>query len=149
MTKRTRSDNKSFIGWGGTKRIATLGVSRLIVFAFAIAGYPTANIQRADGAEAGMAAQAAATVTNGSLASIQITFAGSGYGAPPNVSFLGGGGSGASALAQVFQGALSAINIQNPGSGYTNAPIVVVDPPAPPVIQATLAISLIPRLVVR
>jgi formylglycine-generating enzyme required for sulfatase activity len=91
-------------------------------------------------------ATAVATITNGSVATIEITDGGSGYVAPPNVAFIDGGGSGASALAQVTAGAVSAILLETSGSGYTSAPAVAIDPPPPLIPPAVLSISLIPRL---
>src|SRR5262252_5502593 len=130
MTSEKGGVNKSIIGWAKTKQIKpALRAFRLIVVAFTITCCFAAYIQRAAAQQPAKAARAVATVTNGSLASIQVTFGGSGYTNPPKVSFLGGGGTNAGALAQIFEGAVTAINIQNPGVGYTNAPLVVVDPP--------------------
>jgi formylglycine-generating enzyme required for sulfatase activity len=92
-------------------------------------------------------ATAVATVTNGEVTSIVVTSGGSGYSAPPGVTFVGGGGTGASAVAQVSGGAVTNIVIDMPGSGYTNAPIVAISPP-PQIIPATLSITLVPELVI-
>src|SRR5882672_2169694 len=106
------------------------------------------TLSRGLGAESQQAATAVATVTNGSLDSVTVTSGGSGYTAPPAVTFVGGGGTGASAIAQISDAVVTAIVIQSPGSGYTNAPVVSVDPPAPQVTPATLNISLVPKLTI-
>jgi len=106
------------------------------------------TLSRGLGAESQQAATAVATVTNGSLDSVTLTSGGSGYTAPPAVTFVGGGGTGASAIAQISDGVVTAIIIQSPGSGYTDAPAVSVDPPAAQVTPATLNISLVPKLTI-
>jgi type II secretory pathway pseudopilin PulG len=49
---------------------------------------------------------------------------GTGYAAPPAVTFSGGGGSGAAATARVLNGGIVAIDVTAGGSGYTSAPTV-------------------------
>jgi hypothetical protein len=66
-------------------------------------------------------ATASAVVTNGSVTSINITDAGSGYVAPPNVT-IAGYGAGAVATAEISGGSVTAINVINGGSGYTDDP---------------------------
>jgi hypothetical protein len=61
-----------------------------------------------------------ATVTNG----------GFGYGNSPNITFVGGGGSGASGFATVSNGVVTDITVTNAGYGYTSVPSVVIDPPS-------------------
>jgi formylglycine-generating enzyme required for sulfatase activity len=100
------------------------------------------------GAYAQQAATAVANVAEGAVTSIVVTFGGAGYGAPPNVTLVGGGGTGATAVAQVSSGAVVNIIVASRGSGYTNAPVVAIDPPPPPITPATLSISMIPMLVV-
>jgi hypothetical protein len=58
-----------------------------------------------------------------------ITNGGFGYGNVPNVSFVGGGGSGASGYGIVSNGVLTGITVTNAGSGYTSLPAVVIDAP--------------------
>jgi len=68
-----------------------------------------------------------AIITNsstGTVNSITIGAAGTGYATPPTVSITGGGGSGATATASVSGGLVTAITITNPGSGYTSTPTV-------------------------
>jgi formylglycine-generating enzyme required for sulfatase activity len=112
----------------------------LIEFSLALAWCLDAHAQQA--------ATAVATETNGSVASIEVTSGGSSYGAPPTVTLVGGGGTGASAVAQVSGGAVINIILESPGSGYTNAPIVAIAPPPPPIIPATLSIGMVPELVI-
>ena len=77
-----------------------------------------------------------------------ITSGGSGYVSPPNVIFVGGGGTGASAITQVSGGSVTSIIIQSHGSGYTNAPIVDIDPPPPRITPAVLSLSMSPKLTI-
>jgi hypothetical protein len=62
----------------------------------------------------------------GTVSAIAIGAGGSGYSAPPAVSFSGGGGQGAEAVAEVTAGVVTAIRITNPGWGYTSAPTVTL-----------------------
>jgi len=73
---------------------------------------------------------------------------GSGYTAAPTVTLIGGDGTGATAQAIVGDGSVSAIVVLTPGSGYADAPVVAIDPPPPPVLPATLSISLVPKLTI-
>ena len=57
---------------------------------------------------------------------------------PPQVFFLGGGGSGAAGVATVQNGVVTGVKITSTGSGYTSAPRVLVA--APPGVP-TLSIS--------
>lgn len=67
-------------------------------------------------------ATATATTVDGVVTNIQITNAGSGYTAPPNVTIVGYG-AGASAVAEISDaGAVSAITIIDGGSGYKLIP---------------------------
>lgn len=100
------------------------------------------------GAQAQHMAVAVATVVSGSVNSITVTDGGAGYGAPPAVALVGGGGSGASVVALVNNGTVSAIILLAQGSGYTSAPVVAIDPPPPPVTPAALNISLVPKLTI-
>ena len=58
-----------------------------------------------------------------------VTDGGSGYVAPPVVTFSGGGGSGAAAQASIADGRVVKISVLQAGSGYTNAPAIVIDSP--------------------
>ena len=60
---------------------------------------------------------------------VVVTNAGFGYGNIPNISFVGGGGSGALAFATVSNGIVTGITVTNAGYGYTNIPAVVIGPP--------------------
>ena len=112
----------------------------LILLALAMAWCQAALAQRG--------ATAVATVTNGSVAGVMVTDGGSGYAAPPTVTFVGGGGTGASATAQASGGAVTAIIIQTAGMGYTSAPVVAIDPPPPTNTPAALSLSLIPKVLI-
>ena len=58
-----------------------------------------------------------------------VTNGGSGYTTPPQVQFIGGGGSGASGTVTVSNGQVTAITMTNAGAGYTSPPAVLIDPP--------------------
>ena len=57
-----------------------------------------------------------------------VTAGGTGFTAPPTISFSGGGGSGAAAIASIHRptGALTGIQMTNRGSGYTSNPTVTI-----------------------
>jgi hypothetical protein len=79
------------------------------------------------------AGQAKATVVNGFVVGAEITDAGFGYKSPPQVYFLGGGGSGAAGVATVQNGVVTGVRITSTGSGYTSAPrVLVAAPPGVP-----------------
>ena len=84
------------------------------------------------------ATQAKATTVNGFVVGVEITDNGIGYQSPPQVFFLGGGGSGAAGVATVQNGVVTGVKITSTGSGYTSAPRVLVA--APPGVP-TLSIS--------
>ena len=98
------------------------------------------------GAQAQRTATAVATVADGWVATITVTDGGAGYVTPPNVTLMGGGGTGATASALVTNGVVVQIVILTSGNGYTTAPAVTIDPPAPGIQPATLSISLVPVL---
>ncbi len=62
------------------------------------------------------------------VTSVNIPAAGTGYIAPPAVTFSGGNGTGATAFAEINldTGALTAIRVTSPGVGYTTAPAVTL-----------------------
>jgi len=66
------------------------------------------------------------TLTGGSIASITVGTAGSGYTTAPNVAFSGGSGSGATATAVIATNTVAAIAITNGGTGYSSAPTLAV-----------------------
>ena len=74
-------------------------------------------------------ATATATTSGGFVTIINVDNGGSGYVSIPNVSILGGGGSGATATASIGGGMVTEILVDSPGSGYTSQPVVVIDPP--------------------
>ena len=69
-----------------------------------------------------MVAIAKASSVDGVITSIQITNAGSGYIAAPNVTIVGLG-SGAKAEAEIINGSVSAINVIEGGTGYVPNPL--------------------------
>ncbi len=58
--------------------------------------------------------------------SVAVTNGGSGYTAPPAISFTGGGGGGAVANAVMSGGSVTGILLSNVGAGYTAAPTVTI-----------------------
>ncbi|BCM88823.1 adhesin BmaC autotransporter [Abditibacteriota bacterium] len=60
------------------------------------------------------------------VASIPVATGGSGYIAPPVVTFTGGGGTGATAVANLTGGVVTSITITSAGTGYTSAPTVAL-----------------------
>ena len=69
-------------------------------------------------------ATATALISTGSVTGINWTAAGTGYAAPPTVTFTGGGGTGAAAQVTLLIGSISSVTILNGGTGYTSAPFV-------------------------
>lgn len=55
---------------------------------------------------------------------VQLTNPGSGYTVAPQVSFIGGGGSGAKAFATIGNGIVGIITVTNGGSGYVTPPTI-------------------------
>ena len=73
-----------------------------------------------------------ATMTNGFVVGVIVTYGGFGYANTPQVQFVGGGGSGAQAVAVVSNGVVTAIQVLAAGSNYTSAPLVLIGPPSLP-----------------
>ena len=71
-------------------------------------------------------ATAVATILNGTVSSISMTNAGSGYTIAPNVVFTGGGGTGAEAIVSINDSLnyINGIYITNVGRNYTSVPTV-------------------------
>jgi len=63
---------------------------------------------------------------SGQVVSISLTTGGSGYTAPPSVSFSGGGGNGAAGVAHMAGTQVESVVITNGGTGYTSAPTVTL-----------------------
>ena len=63
---------------------------------------------------------------SGQVVSLSLTTGGSGYTAPPAVSFSGGGGTGASGIAHMAGTQVESVVITNGGTGYTAAPTVTI-----------------------
>ena len=64
--------------------------------------------------------------SSGKVVAISMTTGGSGYTAPPTVSFSGGGGTGASGVAHMAGTQVESVVITNGGTGYTSAPTVTI-----------------------
>lgn len=75
-----------------------------------------------------------AEIINGFLVKLSVTDAGRGYGFPPKVTILGGGGSGATAVATIEDGKVVGLSITAAGSGYSSNPEVLIAPPQPEVV---------------
>ena len=85
-------------------------------------------------------------ISDGRITRIVVEDRGSGYLTVPNVTIIGGGGSGATATAVIANGVVTAINITNGGSGYVLPPRVNIAEPAAPESgqlnrQATASVS--------
>jgi len=63
---------------------------------------------------------------SGQVVSISMTTGGSGYTAPPSVTFSGGGGAGAVGVAHMAGTQVESVVMTNGGSGYTSAPTVTI-----------------------
>lgn len=63
---------------------------------------------------------------SGQVVSISMTTGGSGYTAPPTVTFSGGGGTGAVGVAHMAGTLVESVVITNGGTGYTSAPTVIL-----------------------
>ena len=88
-------------------------------------------------------ASANATIVNGFVVSVDVKDRGEGYVTPPEITFVGGGGSGAYATAVLTNGTIDHIVVLDAGSGYTSAPTVVISSPSQPVITELM---MIPRI---
>jgi hypothetical protein len=79
-----------------------------------------------NGTNFGVAAQANAVVTDGVVTSVSVTNAGSGYQAPPLITFVGNG-AGATATSTIgADGVLTGINLVTGGSGYRPNPYTML-----------------------
>lgn len=67
---------------------------------------------------AGTGGAVIANLGNGSIASLAVGAAGSGYTSPPNVAITGGGGTGATATANLTATSLASATVTVGGSGY-------------------------------
>jgi formylglycine-generating enzyme required for sulfatase activity len=89
---------------------------------------------------------AAATVANGFVIDITVTYGGSGYTVAPEVSITGGGGSGATAQAVIANGSVTDFEMISAGAGYTSVPLVVI---APPLASTIETIQMAPMLTIQ
>ena len=69
----------------------------------------------------GTPAQATAVVEDGVVTSINVTYAGQGYQAPPLIEIVGEG-AGATAVSTLLEGSVSGIQVVTGGSGYRPVP---------------------------
>jgi hypothetical protein len=69
------------------------------------------------------------STVNGFVVGVEIMDNGTGYQSPPQVFFLGGGGSGATGVATVQNGVVTGVKITSTGSGYTSASRVLFAEP--------------------
>ena len=67
-----------------------------------------------------------ATVAGGQVTLVQLLTTGDSYGSVPQVTLVGGGGTGATAEAKVDYRVVGGLQVTAPGSGYTSAPTVVI-----------------------
>ena len=74
----------------------------------------------------GLVAKAIATISNGGINAVTMTLDGSGYNAPPLITFSGGAGTGATADATWQSGVIESVTITNGGSGYTSSDNIIV-----------------------
>ncbi|MBV8704971.1 MAG: serine hydrolase [Acetobacteraceae bacterium] len=74
-------------------------------------------------------ALAKATVANGQVAGLTVTAGGSYSSGAPDVTIVGGGGTGAQAQAVLTGETVSDLQLIDPGQGYTAPPVVSIAPP--------------------
>jgi hypothetical protein len=82
-------------------------------------------------------ATATANISAPFVTGYNVTYGGSGYSSPPNVTVSGGGGSGATATASLTGGVVTSITPGSAGTGYTSTPTVSIDPPPPAITYTT------------
>lgn len=86
-------------------------------------------------------ATASAQTFNGFIVGTRLTSPGAGYTNIPNVTVVGGGGSGAILTARVQDGSVVGVDVFDAGRGYTNVPTLLIDPPIRSPIPATAIAS--------
>jgi hypothetical protein len=93
-------------------------------------------------ADAQQTATVTAILTGNLVTQISVTSGGSGYGWPPKVFIISGGGSGAGAYATVSGGVVTAITVTNEGFGYTTPPQVLIAAPSTTPFSSSLVLDL-------
>ncbi len=94
------------------------------------AGYTVAPMVAFIGGSPTKHAEAFATIGDGIVGIITVTFGGSGYITPPTISFVGISSETASAVAYInTAGIVTSIRINNAGLGYTETPQIVISGP--------------------
>jgi hypothetical protein len=87
-------------------------------------GYTFATVGFSGGGGSG--AMATANIVGGTIVSVTVVTAGSGYTSPPTATITGNGTSATCGTVVIGGGAVSGVQITNPGSGYTTAPGVLI-----------------------
>jgi len=77
-------------------------------------------------------AEAQAQAVNGFVVGVIVMDGGGGYANPPQINFVGTGGTGAAATAVLVNGVITQIVIDSPGRGYPDNTIVRIQSPGPP-----------------
>lgn len=88
--------------------------------------FPTITIDPPTSSTGTQAQAVVTTLSNNSIAGVQITNPGYGYITTPAITITGGGGSGANLTATLGSGLVSGISITNAGTGYTSTPTVTI-----------------------
>jgi len=96
-------------------------------FSVAVTNYPPFGYQWFT--SSGRTAIALPFVDFGRVVEVFVVDPGEGYVSPPQVHFVGGGGSGAVGSALLSSGAVGMIMLTSFGSGYTTSPTIQIDPP--------------------
>ena len=119
--------------WVCTIEAGTIGTATMIWNqSFVI---PQAMIPFTQKVATGYGATATATVSNGGVTGLTVTYLtpdsaalqqNESYSDVPSVVFSGGGGTGATATATLLNGIVTALTITNAGSGYSSAPAVTI-----------------------
>lgn len=68
-------------------------------------------------------------VASNKVQGVLITNSGIGYTVTPNITFIGGGGSGTTATVEIANGIVGVVSVTNGGSGYTLPPSVTISSP--------------------
>ena len=109
---------------GGTLTSATWNG---IVYGGGFGAVATANVGGLGGTGAVLTAVVGTGAFNQQIVSITIVNGGFNYLTPPNITIVGGSGSGATATCTVLNGAIQTITLSINGSGYTSAPTVTAN----------------------
>ncbi len=100
------------------------GINDAVVLGFSGGGSP------------GVTAQALATITGGSIASVSVTVGGAGYTDQVAAAVLGGGGFGATLVPVAASGTIASVSVSAGGAGYVSVATISFTDPGNPVAQA-------------